>query len=180
MYKSAIQTNAILFVLTSLSYLGILYGCLYFVGDFRLAQLPAEWWVAFTVAYGILLYCYCGVTSNTIEVSSTFIKVYNVVPGFRKNLTFKFSAVNAVHFKQTSADDLTQSIKPRYLAIPVNFIAVLLLPAEWKYIRIVTDKAHLFYCSGIESDYYEYDGNLSFEHLHKQCEQAGLNTMWIK
>lgn len=173
-------TNAIVFVVTSLGYLAILYALLYFVGDFRLAQLSAAWWVAFTIAYGILLYCYCGVTSNTIEVSATSLTIKNVVPGFGRNTTFNFGDINAVHFKQTSAGDLTHSIKPDYLAIPINIIAGLVLPADWKYILIVTDKTHLFYCPGIESDYFEFEGNLSFEDLYQQCEQAGLNTMWIK
>ena len=167
-----------MFLIHLLCYSGVLYLILLFGTDFRLHQLSWIGWAGIFVSYAVLAYVYAGFANDDILLYADRIEIVNRIPLFRKHYSFQIDQVESVKFRHEWTESFGKNIKPgllKYIMSP--FLATLFFPADYKWIKISTNKTYTFYCFGVDMDYYDNNGPI-FEDLFNKLAEKGVNVSW--
>lgn len=156
----------------------LLYLIFYLSTDFRLSSITMPVWIIIILFIFIISYLYTGLTNNDVLVANNSIEIVNRMPLFKKRISFQYDKIRLIKFRHEWTETFGESIKPLFLKyILTGWIAPFFFPTDYKWINVSADKDYIFYCFGIERDFFENE-EPCFEDLFNELSKKGVNVRW--
>lgn len=165
------------FVLTSVSYVFVLFLIVLILNGFSIPQIDKQIIIGFLFIYLLSLYIYLGKTNFDFTLSNDEIKITNRLPFFQKTEFIKLKDIHRVLFKHDWND--TYNIQPNrsYFMKQLYNLLRTFIPYDLKWIKVTTDKTRKYNCYGIEFDYWDNEG-LLIEDLFLELSEKGICVEW--
>lgn len=177
-YPGNISTTLGSHLSRSLVLLLLLFFLLKFLFNVDFLSIAVMYYVLFFVCYILFTYIYLGKTNNDFVVFEDRIEIINKLPFFKRKTVLHFNEIKSIVFRHEWTESIRNKIKPPNLSFLLSdFLLPLFFPYDYKWIRFTTEKNYIFYCFGLEFDYYDNEGPL-IEGLFHKLGDCGLNVSW--
>lgn len=155
------------------NFLGLKYLC-----KIDFSDINYQYYILAASLYAVLSYIYLGIVSHDFVVYNDRIEVLNRIPLFEKERAFYYKDIKLVFFRHEWTEELTEKFKLGIFGFLFKeMIIQSVIPPDYKWIKIVTDKPNKFYCFGLEFDYYDNKGPL-IEDLFFKLYDYGVKVRW--
>ena len=181
-FKCYIFVSIIELILLTLGYSIVIYLVSYYLLDFTFSQIsPLTWWIILLL-YFSACYCYIGISNNDIVLYDDRLEIISKIPFFKKHQSFPLAEIQYVQFRRDWTDTIWQPINSVFLGVLVkllsDYILSFLLPFNYKWIKVTTDREYRFYCFGLEMEYYDSQMPTTFDELFYDLANKKVKVRW--
>jgi hypothetical protein len=177
-YPSKINNSIGTLFLLTLFYIPFIYFLLHWTVSLNIGQITFLGWTVFILCIACIGWVYVGLTNNNIIVGGKEIKIVNTVPFFKKQIVIELKNIKHITFKHEWTEIFESNPKFKKI-IWLDFLAMIVFPYDYKWIKIEAEKDYKIYCFGLEMDYYD-NPSPHFEELFYNLANRKINVCWTK
>lgn len=180
-YQSSLVKGfgSIILNLLSFSSLGYVVSLLF--NNFRLYNFLLENKLLVLIILGVFISLYLGKTNNDFLLKDDSLIVKSRVPLLKREKQFPLSKIRKVVISSEWSENIFKKQligTPRFII--VNFMLALFFPHDYKWVKVIDSNGNsfLYYCFGLEFDYYDNYEDIRIEHLFEDLKAKGISVSW--